>query len=207
MSHLCPRMHIRHRTTYGGPKLDLVYDQLLSVRDDLLLSELPGVSVVAITFDHWSSRNNDPFIVVTAHYINKDFALRRLTLGLMHHPERHTSEHIADYLDSMVQNMPPLLDCTIVATIDQANNMKSAIQKSKAVANLEDASLLCADHMLNTSVQKACEDRETHFKVLEAIQAARTVCSRLHQSFKSEHILMQICEKLKSKLNVLKKII
>ena len=96
----------------------------------------------------------------------------------------------------MVQNMPPLLDCNIVATVDQAANMKSALTKSKAVSKLDDASLQCADHMLNTSVQRACEGRETHVKLVEAIQAARSVCSRLHQSFKSEQILMQICEKL-----------
>ena len=199
MSHLCPRMNVKHRTTYGGAKLNVLYDQLMSVRDDLLLTELPGVSTVAITFDHWSSRNNDPFIVVTAHYINKDFILRKLTLGLLHHPDRHTAERIAHYLDTLVENIPPLTQCTVVATIDQARNMKAALRLSKSVSGVDDISLLCADHMLNTCVQRACEDPKTDPRIVSAIQRARAVCSKLHQSFKSEDIVIQTCRNLRSK--------
>ena len=199
MSHLCPRMNVKHRTTYGGAKLNILYDQLMSVRDDLLLTELPSCDMVAITFDHWSSRNNDPFICITAHYINRDFVLRKLTLGLLHHPERHTAERIAHYLDTMVENIPPLTQCSIVATVDQANNMKAALRMSKSVAGVDDVSLLCADHILNTCVQKACDHPKTDPRIVAVIQRARAVCSKLHQSFKSEEILIQTCRNLRSK--------
>jgi hypothetical protein len=198
MQAACPRLNLKHRTTYAGPKLDIIYDQMIEVRDNLLNAELPSCKIVAITFDHWSSRNNDPFICITLHYVNQDFMLRKFTLAILHHPERHDAKNIAKLLDEIVEAIPPLMDCKIVATVDQAANMKAALNESVHISAIKDKSLTCLDHKLNTALLRAAESDQ---RVKDAIAQAKAVATRIHQSFKSEAILIEQCRILKSKFS------
>jgi len=191
-----PRYNLKHRTTYAGPKLDVVYNHLMDARDFILAKELPNVKRAALTFDHWTSRNNDPFICITLHYINDMFWLRKMTLGIMHDPERHSADNIANLLDEMIESIPPLMDLDVVAVVDQANNMKAAVNKSNYIFKMDSLSFQCADHKLNTTLLKASDAVP---QVKAALTAARNVCSRIHMSFKTEQILQQQCLLLKSK--------
>ena len=96
MHKLNPRFNVKDATTFSKHKLPLLYEALVSARNELLMEELPHCRQVALTFDHWSSRNNDPFICITLHYVNKEFVLRKMTVGIIHHPEKHTGAEIGD---------------------------------------------------------------------------------------------------------------
>jgi hypothetical protein len=43
-----------------------------------LEKDLADVDGVGFTTDGWTSRNNDPYQLLTLHYITKDFKLKRL---------------------------------------------------------------------------------------------------------------------------------
>ena len=186
-----PRFNVKDSTAFARHKLPLLYDTLVSARNDLLLDELPDCKQVAITFDHWSSRNNDPFLCLTLHYINKDFVLRKMTVAIVHHPETHTGSEIADMIQRQLEEIPPLLAITrIVCVVDQAANMRKAINDADCLLSLDNGSICCMDHKLNTALGSSW-DESADLKA--AMDAAKVVTSKLHQSYKCEGILKGIC--------------
>jgi hypothetical protein len=50
------------------------------------------------TFDIWTGLGQNEFATVTAHFFNKDWLLRRVTLELFHFPVSHTGENITSKL-------------------------------------------------------------------------------------------------------------
>jgi hypothetical protein len=195
MQSVNPRLNIKHSTTYAKYKLPLVYDTLIATRNRVLRDELPSCSQVALTFDHWSSRNNDPFLCITLHYLTEDFDLRKMTVAIVHHAEAHTAVNIAEKIDAQLATIPVLSDRKLkkVCVVDQAANMKKALTESSNLASFEEGSMACLDHKLNTALERALDGND---EVKSAIQAAKTVTSRLHQSYKSAGIVEKICKRM-----------
>ena len=191
--HMNPRFNVKDSTTFARHKLPLLHETLIDARNDLLLDELPHCKQVALTFDHWSSRNNDPFLCLTLHYISKDFVLRKMTVAIIHHPEKHTGAEIADLIQTQLAEIPPLLDVKqIVCVVDQAANMRKAINDADCLLSFDNGSICCMDHKLNTALERSWEESKD---LKEALDAARLVTSKLHQSYKCEGILKGICKR------------
>ena len=136
-----PRYNVKAPQTYASNKIPLIYEVLHDAREAVLAKELPDVGQVGLTFDHWSSRNNDPYLVVTLHYINKDFVMRKMTCALVHQPEKHTGANIAEMVDQQIERIPPLFDIQKrLAVVDQAPNMRAAVNASNYLASFEEGS-------------------------------------------------------------------
>ena len=71
------KYHIKHSTTYSRAKLPLLFDQVKAAVDKKIQKDVQLTSGVGITADHWTSRNDDPYIGLTLHIISKDWTLDR----------------------------------------------------------------------------------------------------------------------------------
>ena len=72
-----PKYHIKCSTTYSRAKLPLLFDQVKAAVDKKIQKDVQFTSGVGITADHWTSRNDDPYIGLTLHIISKDWNLDR----------------------------------------------------------------------------------------------------------------------------------
>ena len=67
---------------------------------DLKLSkDLKGSPGISFTTDFWSSRNQDPYLGLTLHYINPAWELTRLIFHCGLAEGRHTAQYVAANLD------------------------------------------------------------------------------------------------------------
>lgn len=71
---------------------------------------------------------------------------------------------------------------------DAASNIKSAVRD-----NLKEDSLLCGDHLINTSLAHASKDVSD---IKEMLKVASDLASRVHRSTLSNEVLRSECEKL-----------
>ena len=55
---------MKHSTTYSRAKLPLLFQQVKATVDQLVTKEVPLTSGVGFTCDHWTSRNQDPYLGV-----------------------------------------------------------------------------------------------------------------------------------------------
>lgn len=63
--------------------------------------ELAKTDFVSYTTDCWTAHNN-PYMSLTAHYVDQDFALHHCTLSLHYVPQSHTAAYLADNLDGII---------------------------------------------------------------------------------------------------------
>ena len=71
------RYNQKTSTTYSKRKLPLLYEMTKKALDAQITKDLRSTTGVAFTCDHWTSKNMDPYLGMTLHYINKDFKLLR----------------------------------------------------------------------------------------------------------------------------------
>ena len=53
---------------------------------------------VALTTDMWTSSNNDSYMGITCHFIDSDFQANHRCLEVLHAPDSHTADFIAEEL-------------------------------------------------------------------------------------------------------------
>ena len=159
---------------------------------EILDEELPNCKQVALTLDYWTSRSNDAYQATTLHYINDKFKLRRWVLGVSPFSIRHTGKNIAEHLDKVIECNEALNSVLRrVAVVDQAYNMKTALSLSLKVESLNEGSIQCADHKLNTILSNSIEKADV---LKSAIDAGTKVTTRIHHSPLAQLQLLAECE-------------
>ncbi|XP_065679069.1 uncharacterized protein LOC136093761 [Hydra vulgaris] len=150
VEHLNPKVIVKHSSTFSRYKLPLLYESVMDTVQNLIEKEVSTCQQVAITTDGWTSRSQDPYITLTLHYINSQFELKKYVLNFDNFVGRHTGYHISKALEEMIQKYP-VLDAVPKKVIvhDAAANMKHAVS---IMNKTKYESLLCADHLLNTSL-------------------------------------------------------
>ena len=76
-------------------KLPFLYKDTADGLKSMFDKELAHCRRVAINTDIRTSCDNDPFMAVTLDYITKEFVLRKVTVGVILFPGKHTGENIA----------------------------------------------------------------------------------------------------------------
>ncbi|XP_050547873.1 zinc finger BED domain-containing protein 4-like [Daktulosphaira vitifoliae] len=114
--------------------------------------QLKNVTAVCLTTDGWTSRNNQSFIAVTAHFLNpeNDSELSAYLLGCTSFPESHTADNLALFLKNTVSEWG-LNDRVTAVVTDNASNMKLAIDKC------DWRRISCFAHSVNLVVQNSLE--------------------------------------------------
>lgn len=181
-----PRLIVKHSTTFAKYKMPLLYGNVMDVITAVVESEVIKCNQVAFTTDCWTSKAEDPYITLTLHYINEKFELQKFVLNFENFAGRHNGYNISQSLDAMIKEFPNLAKVEKrVMVHDAAANMKSAINQLPNAT-----SLLCADHLLNTSLLHACNNNE---EIKLAIKAATDLTSRIHRSTLANQLLQTKC--------------
>ncbi|XP_048525013.1 zinc finger BED domain-containing protein 4 isoform X2 [Dendroctonus ponderosae] len=123
---LNPHYKVPTRKTVSNLMLPDVYNEAL----ELVKSRLDRAFAVCLTTEGWTSRTNDCFYSVTAHYIveesNNTFLSSDL-LGCISYTKSHTAENIANKLREVIEEWK--LTNKIVAVVsDNEANMKAAVR-------------------------------------------------------------------------------
>lgn len=125
---------------------------------------LIGVAAVSLTTDGWTSTNNEGYICVSVHFLNKNFELRSLLLECVKYFERHTSNNLAKELLRVMDEWQ-LKQQTVAIVSDNAANIKSAIEITGK------PHIPCFAHSINLVIQKGLfEISATHSKVKRIVK-------------------------------------
>nr|XP_055027769.1 zinc finger BED domain-containing protein 4-like [Misgurnus anguillicaudatus] len=135
-----------------------------------IASEMKGKNV-SLTTDLWTSCTMDPYITITAHYINELWKLKSRVLCTTIMPGRHTAVNIAQKLTETINEWELRIFCTVH---DNANNMNLAMEICEALPH----HIGCSGHTLQLAV-KAGLDLPV---VSKAVDAARRVVSHFRHS-------------------------
>ena len=112
--------------------------------------ELKDVQYLGLTTDMWTSRANDGYISLTAHYITPTFQMVHRNLQSCPFPGNHTAINIAELLGKMADNWCIDISSQVIAvTTDNAKNITNAITEELMLIMIP-----CAGHTLNLSVQR-----------------------------------------------------
>jgi hypothetical protein len=97
---LSPNYIIPSRKTVSNSLLPQMYEMVVQRVKD----KLKNVSAVCLTTDGWTSRNNESFLAVTAHFIDPDNVteLSSVLLACTSFEESHTADNLASFLKNTV---------------------------------------------------------------------------------------------------------
>jgi len=166
---------VKSETTFSKRVCPLLYNNIKTAVDAVLLTDLPTVEGVHFTSDHWTSKNNDAYQALTLHYVTDGWEYKKWTVECKNAEGRHTGEAIAALTDAMINSIPGLKNDTYKSmTTDAAANMRKAMAESLVI----DSHLRCIDHIINTCVQKALEEEA----VCQAIQKCKDLAAATHRS-------------------------
>jgi hypothetical protein len=116
------------------------------VGKDKLKRELEDVKHIALTSDCWTSKQNYPYIDLTAHYLNSNFQIRNLNLAVRHILGGHNSENLAKYMRNIIKEYKIDSKISFIVT-DNASSVVNAVEK------LGFKSLRCFGHILNLIIK------------------------------------------------------
>lgn len=66
--------------------------------------KLDQVSYIALATDAWTSRNCDSYLTVSAHFLNKDWIPKKITLGTYGCSEKHTADKLTGELTEVMND-------------------------------------------------------------------------------------------------------
>ena len=141
-------------------KLPLLYEQAKKYISEELARELNDCEGLGASTDMWTSRNNDSYISVTLHFINKNFELKKFVLVCQPISGQYTAAALAKALDKVMQTDLSFLRASTqrIAVHDSADNIKAAIPKTVEITD----SLQCADHLVNLNSAAKSQRKENN---------------------------------------------
>uniref|UniRef100_A0AAR2J935 BED-type domain-containing protein n=1 Tax=Pygocentrus nattereri TaxID=42514 RepID=A0AAR2J935_PYGNA len=130
------------------------FKQLLNTIDSRY--KLPGrkyfsqtVAHFSTTADLWSSRTSEPYLSLTAHFIDEFWQLQSYCLQTSYFPEDHTGELIAQGLQDALASWSLREDRMVCMTTDSGANVVSALRINKWKR------LPCFGHRLHIAIDRA----------------------------------------------------
>lgn len=145
---LSPTYIIPSRKTVSNSLLPQMYE--LEVQR--VKAQLQNVSAVCLTSDGWTSRNNQSFIAITAHFLDpkKEIQLSSVLLGCTSFAQSHTADNLAAFMKDTIAEWG-LSDRVAAIVTDNAANMKLAAEKCNW------RRLSCFAHTINLIVHSGLE--------------------------------------------------
>lgn len=166
-----PHYQIPNRKFFMDKILPEMYDRVVE-KLKTLLQEANGVS---FTSDIWTSdSNNDAFLSLTAHYIDKNFDRKKLTLHIRHFPGGHTSGRIAEAISEMIHTWGNLKVINFVT--DNGANIVKAIRDMNYIR------ISCAAHNLHLCITGALKSQRI---LTEILAKGRSIVGHFNHSAKA----------------------
>jgi len=154
---------------------------------DRIKSELSSTQHVGIqpclTTDAWTSNENESFMAVTLHFVNKDWQLRSYLISLMHLPDRHTTDNLREALEAVMSNWG--VDAVFGIVSDHAANIMLAIKSSPKVK----LSVHCFGHTCQLALNCTIQASRT---VQHALASLQSVARYFRKSVPAWNVLKEI---------------
>ncbi|XP_055551601.1 E3 SUMO-protein ligase ZBED1-like isoform X3 [Wyeomyia smithii] len=119
---------------------------------------LKPIKFIAITYDGWTSRTTQGYLVVTGHFIFEE-KLSTATLGVIPIPSRSTSKNLKELIFSVLKRFPNV--SVVCAVTDSGSNMISACDLMKM------RHMPCAAHKIQRIVMVGISKTERSFSSKE----------------------------------------
>jgi hypothetical protein len=121
-----------------------------------------ALHLIHFCFDGWTSRSNLSFLGINAQFVDKNFRLRKVLLGLPQLDGRHTGEALAEEV-SKVLSFWELDDKIGFFTLDNATNNDTAMEAIGDSFGFDgtERRLRCAPHCINRVVRAMLYGNET----------------------------------------------
>ena len=176
-------------------RLELIYKE----KRKKIEKEIEKTASISVTIDGWSSRGQDSYLSLTAHFITDDWEIKSYTLCTHDIEGRHTTENVTAVVVSM-QEEGRITNKLIAVVHDNASNMHAS---SNLLENLK-YSVSCAAHNLQLSIKDAFQTVEQFSdevkkasKIVQHFHHSNLATSALHDSQKQlslpEQKLIQSC--------------
>lgn len=94
----CPGYQLPTRKTLSENLLTKIHNEVTSQ----VKTKINDSQAVCLTTDGWTSRTNESYMAVTAHYIDGQNKLSSALLGCIQHNERHTSQNLCNFLKDIM---------------------------------------------------------------------------------------------------------
>lgn len=178
-----PRYNLPSRNYFSKTAIPTAYSAAVSS----LKQELKSIRYVSLTTDGWSSTCRDPYLSLTAHFINSDWTLQTKCLHTMYCPDSHTGENIANFVRSAVSEYGLSVDSVMSVTTDGAANMVSACRK------LQVTRIGCFGHLLHNAITNALSGEQ---RINNILVLARKIVSVFSYSFQYRQKLTKVQKEL-----------
>ena len=190
--------HNKHAAPMSNKKVKDCVLNLESFMRDSAVKKLEGLSV-CVTLDHWTSKANQTYTGFTAHYIDNDFKLHNLNLGIHLHEGGTKAEELEFSFLELVLNKLKLSKCKLfAATTDTTANMNKfgVLLEDRGVSHL-----YCTDHVLQLTAKLCYEKKNKNNVGLSdvigqtftiALTKARKIVSFINKSSQAKTKLLKI---------------
>lgn len=109
---------------------------------------------VSLTLDLWTARNRQGYLGITGSFLDNTFELREFTLDIAYVRYPHTSKHILETLEQVLEEWK-IRNLVFTITTDSGSNVKKAIQDMEGVDWLR-----CTAHTLHLVIGKGMKPAE-----------------------------------------------
>lgn len=178
--------------SYSLPSRYIVTNNLLSAEykkkyEDIKKRISEGESI-CLTTDAWTSKANESYISLTAHFISKDWKLNSLFLNCFKTVNDHTAENLKNELLEVVNkwDIQNKISCVVS---DNAANILAAIR------NAGWTSLPCFAHTLHLVVIDSLKDPNVH----QIITKCKSIVDHFHRSTKATNKLKEMQKQMGKK--------
>uniref|UniRef100_A0A1A8S693 Uncharacterized protein n=1 Tax=Nothobranchius rachovii TaxID=451742 RepID=A0A1A8S693_9TELE len=131
---------------------DVALPHLYNTTREKIRSELEEMQFYSATTDLWSSRTMQPYLSLTAHYINTSWTLRSICLQTAYFPDNHTGEIIAHGLKDALSSWGLSEERLVCMTTDSGTNIIKALKDNNW------PSLQCFGHRLHNAIENGVKD-------------------------------------------------
>lgn len=127
---------------------DVAFPRMYTETREKVAEQLEKASFFSTTTDLWSSRTLQPYMSLTAHYVDAEWKLRSFYLQTCYFPDDHTGEIIGHGLKDALASWKLVEDRQVCVTTDSGTNMIKAMK-------LNDwTHLKCFGHRLHNAIGK-----------------------------------------------------
>uniref|UniRef100_A0A182N6P6 BED-type domain-containing protein n=1 Tax=Anopheles dirus TaxID=7168 RepID=A0A182N6P6_9DIPT len=159
---LCPNYSLPSRKTLGDTMLSVEYEDVLAK----VQCYFSNAYSVCLTTDGWTDINNQSYLAATAHFIHEpDCKIKSLLLECGPFDEKHSSENIANWLNSIMDKFK-ITDKVCAIVTDNASNMKFYVNKDPVISSL---ALLGIKNNLKDKDWKIIEESSNILKFFDLI--------------------------------------
>lgn len=169
---LNPSYEIPSRQVISRTHIPSLYEQCLNDCKELV----KDVVAISLTTDCWTSVNNESFMGVTIHFLDKDFKMQTMLLECAVFDISHTSINLSEKLKEITDEWG-IEKKIMLAVSDNASNIKNAIKNE-----LGWRYFACFSHTLNLIVRDALS---SHPLLFDTIEKVKTIVSHFKRSSKA----------------------